>query len=88
MEIDGYSIKKIKDGNIKLIHIETMMIMNFLLGNILKMLRKVGRIMKEKELNFTFFLNGLVIFGNVTTANINKEISKILSRKKWKIIML
>jgi hypothetical protein len=55
-----------------------MMIMNFLLGNILKMLMKVGKIMKEKELNLIFFLNGLVIFGDVIIANINREIFKIL----------
>ena len=43
-----------------------------------EMLMKVGKIMKEKELNFIFFLNGLVIFGDVIIANINREIFKIL----------
>ena len=54
------------------------MIMNFLLGNIQKILKKVGKIMKEKELNFIYFLNGLEIFGPVIIVIINQEIFKIL----------
>lgn len=75
---DGYFIKKIKVGNIKVILIVIMMIMSFLLRNLLMMQINVGRIIKDKENNILFFLNILVCFGNVIIVIMYQEVFLIL----------